>query len=102
MRIRGFTLLEMIVTLAIMGVAMISVIKYKEKEADESRRQIISDALLSEISGLIDFVAQEEISIIENGVEKEIVNPLYDSTAGKPYINRTNNKDLNDALSTSD
>lgn len=102
MRIRGFTLLEMIVTLAIMGVAMISVIKYKEKEADESRRQIISDALLSEISGLIDFVAQEEISIIENGVEKEIVNPLYDSTAGKPYINRTNNKDLNDAISTSD
>ncbi len=28
MRMRGFTLLEMIVTLAIMGVAMISVIKY--------------------------------------------------------------------------
>ncbi len=102
MRIRGFTLLEMIVTLAIMGVAMISVIKYKEKEADETRRQIISDALLSEISGLIDFVAQEEVSIIENGVEKEIVNPLYDSTAGKPYTNRTNNKDLNDTISTSD
>ncbi|HAL9766327.1 TPA: prepilin-type N-terminal cleavage/methylation domain-containing protein, partial [Escherichia coli] len=41
MKMRGFTLLEMIITLAIMGVGMISVIKYKEKEADEARRQII-------------------------------------------------------------
>ncbi|EJL0057762.1 TPA: prepilin-type N-terminal cleavage/methylation domain-containing protein [Escherichia coli] len=100
MRIRGFTLLEMIVTLAIMGVAMISVIKYKEKEADETRRQIISDALLSEISGIVDFVAEEQISVVDNNTEKEITNPLYDLAAGVPYINRTNNKDLNATMSS--
>ncbi|HAL9228729.1 TPA: prepilin-type N-terminal cleavage/methylation domain-containing protein, partial [Escherichia coli] len=59
MKMRGFTLLEMIITLAIMGVGMISVIKYKEKEADEARRQIISDALISEVAGIVDFVAEE-------------------------------------------
>ncbi|WP_140438788.1 type II secretion system protein, partial [Escherichia coli] len=62
MKMRGFTLLEMIITLAIMGVGMISVIKYKEKEADEARRQIISDALISEVAGIVDFVAEEQIS----------------------------------------
>ncbi|EGO8103284.1 prepilin-type N-terminal cleavage/methylation domain-containing protein, partial [Escherichia coli] len=90
MKMRGFTLLEMIITLAIMGVGMISVIKYKEKEADEARRQIISDALISEVAGIVDFVAEEQISVVENNKEKEITNPLYDQTAGVPYINRTN------------
>ncbi|EHH8701386.1 prepilin-type N-terminal cleavage/methylation domain-containing protein, partial [Escherichia coli] len=99
MKMRGFTLLEMIITLAIMGVGMISVIKYKEKEADEARRQIISDALISEVAGIVDFVAEEQISVVENNKEKEITNPLYDQTAGVPYINRTNNKDLNAAMS---
>ncbi len=99
MKMRGFTLLEMIITLAIMGAGMISVIKYKEKEADEARRQIISDALISEVAGIVDFVAEEQISVVENNKEKEITNPLYDQTAGVPYINRTNNKDLNAAMS---
>ncbi|HDX6775647.1 TPA: prepilin-type N-terminal cleavage/methylation domain-containing protein, partial [Escherichia coli] len=80
MRMRGFTLLEMIVTLAIMGVAMISVIKYKEKEADEARRQIISNTLISEIAGIVDFVAEEQITVIEQGIEKEITNPLYEQS----------------------
>ena len=70
MKMRGFTLLEMIITLAIMGVGMISVIKYKEKEADEARRQIISDALISEVAGIVDFVAEEQISVVENNKEK--------------------------------
>ncbi|WP_059225655.1 type II secretion system protein [Escherichia albertii] len=100
MRMKGFTLLEMIITLAIMGVGMISVMKYKEKEADEARRQIISDALLSEVAGIVDFVTEEQILIIEKGQEKEITNPLYEPTAGVPYINRASNRDLDSAIST--
>ncbi|EFN9442038.1 type II secretion system protein [Escherichia coli] len=99
MKMKGFTLLEMIITLAIMGVGMISVMKYKEKEADEARRQIIADALVSEVSGIVDFLSEEQIVILENGQKKEITNPLYDSASERPYINRVNNKDLNDAMS---
>ncbi|EJH1088960.1 type 4b pilus CFA/III minor pilin CofB, partial [Escherichia coli] len=100
MKMKGFTLLEMIVTLAVMGVAMLSVIKYKEKEADEARRQIVSNALISEIAGIVDFVAEEQITVIEQGIEKEITNPLYEQSSGIPYINRTTNKDLNSTMST--
>ncbi|EHH7742574.1 type II secretion system protein, partial [Escherichia coli] len=100
MKMKGFTLLEMIVTLAVMGIAMLSVIKYKEKEADEARRQIVSNALISEIAGIVDFVSEEQITVIENGQEKEITNPLYEQNSGIPYINRTTNKDLNSAMST--
>ncbi|EOU3971290.1 TPA: prepilin-type N-terminal cleavage/methylation domain-containing protein [Salmonella enterica] len=101
MKMKGFTLLEMIVTLAVMGVAMLSVIKYKEKEADEARRQIVSNALISEIAGIVDFVAEEQITVIERGQETEITNPLYQQNSGAPYTNRTKNKDLNSAISTS-
>ncbi|EGJ6525029.1 prepilin-type N-terminal cleavage/methylation domain-containing protein, partial [Escherichia coli] len=77
MKMKGFTLLEMIITLAIMGVAMISVIKYKEKEANEARRQIVSNALVTEISGMLKFITEERITVIQNDEEVEIINPLY-------------------------
>ncbi|WP_407907731.1 type II secretion system protein [Escherichia coli] len=100
MRMKGFTLLEMIITLAIMGVAMMSIISYKEKEADESRRQLISNALISEIDGILKFVSEEKINVRDkNGIETEIPNPLYDTNENKPYTNRTHNKNLNDGLS---
>ncbi|SPW31139.1 prepilin-type N-terminal cleavage/methylation domain [Edwardsiella tarda] len=100
MRKNGFTLLEMIITLAIMGVAMMSVIKYKERGVDEARRQLISNAIFSEINGLLTFVAEEKVLAIVAGKEKEITNPLYGSAIEKPYTNRTSNRGLNDALST--
>ncbi|MBI0655264.1 prepilin-type N-terminal cleavage/methylation domain-containing protein [Escherichia coli] len=101
MKMKGFTLLEMIITLAIMGVAMISVIKYKEKEANEARRQIVSNALVTEISGMLKFITEERITVIQNDEEVEIINPLYNSGGLKePYTNRATNKDLNDNMSS--
>lgn len=85
MKMKGFTLLEMIITLAIMGVAMLSVIKYKEKEANEARRQIVSNALITEISGMLKFVTEERIMVVQNGEEVEIINPLY-SDESKNHI----------------
>lgn len=101
MKMKGFTLLEMIITLAIMGVAMLSVIKYKEKEANEARRQIVSNALVTEISGMLKFVTEERITVVQNDEEVEIINPLYNSGGVKePYTNRATNKDLNDNMSS--
>lgn len=100
MKMKGFTLLEMIITLAIMGVAMLSVIKYKEKEANEARRQIVSNALVTEISGMLKFVTEERIMIVQDGEEAEIINPLYSGESKKPYINRVTNKDLNEDMSS--
>lgn len=100
MKMKGFTLLEMIITLAIMGVAMISIVKYKEKEANESRRQIISNTLLSEIDGILKFVSQEKVKVIVSKQEQEITNPLYGNVKLPPYTNRANNRRLDDAMST--
>ncbi|HEI2795593.1 prepilin-type N-terminal cleavage/methylation domain-containing protein [Escherichia coli] len=100
MKMKGFTLLEMIITLAIMGVAMLSVIKYKEKEANEARRQIVSNALITEISGMLKFVAEERIMVVQDGEEAEIINPLYSDESKKPYTSRVANKDLNEDMSS--
>lgn len=100
MKAKGFTLLEMIITLAIMGVAMISIVKYKEKEANESRRQIISNTLLSEIDGILRFVNEEKVKVIVSKKEQEITNPLYGNVKLIPYTNRANNRRLDDAMST--
>ncbi|WP_097472902.1 prepilin-type N-terminal cleavage/methylation domain-containing protein [Escherichia coli] len=102
MKMKGFTLLEMIITLAIMGVAMLSVIKYKEKEANEARRQIVSNALITEISGMLKFITEERIIVKQqDGEEVEIINPLYNSGEHKkPYTNRTTNTDLNGDMSS--
>ncbi|WP_187559952.1 type II secretion system protein, partial [Escherichia coli] len=101
MKMKGFTLLEMIITLAIMGVAMLSVIKYKEKEANEARRQIVSNALVTEISGMLAFVTEERIMVVQNGEDVEIINPLYNSGGLKePYTNRAANKELNEDMSS--
>lgn len=100
MRMKGFTLLEMIITLAIMGVAMISVIKYKEKEANEARRQIVSNALVTEISGMLKFVTEERIIVVKDGEEVEIINPLYSGESEKPYTSRVTNKFLNEDMSS--
>ncbi|HAX4851433.1 TPA: prepilin-type N-terminal cleavage/methylation domain-containing protein [Escherichia coli] len=100
MKMKGFTLLEMIITLAIMGVAMISVIQYKEKEANEAGRQIVSNALVTEIRGILNFVTEERMKVVDNGVEEEIVNPLYSSERKTPYTNRATNKELNENMSS--
>lgn len=100
MKMKGFTLLEMIITLAIMGVAMISVIKYKEKEANEARRQIVANALVTEISGLLNFLTEDSVKIIQDGAEIDIVNPLYSSERKTPYTNRVTNKELNESMSS--
>ncbi|MCE0533536.1 prepilin-type N-terminal cleavage/methylation domain-containing protein [Escherichia coli] len=100
MKMKGFTLLEMIITLAIMGVAMLSVIKYKEKEANEARRQIVSNALVTEISGMLKFVTEERIMVVQDGEEVEIINPLYSGESKKPYTSRVANKDLNEDMSS--
>lgn len=99
MRMKGFTLLEMIITLAIMGVAMMSVVKYKEKEANEAKRNIISNAIMSEVEGILKFVSDETVLVGSAGKEKEIVNPLYSVVINRPYTNRTKNKRLDDELS---
>lgn len=100
MKMKGFTLLEMIITLAIMGVAMLSVIKYKEKEANEARRQIVANALVTEISGLLNFLTEDSVKIIQDGAEIDIVNPLYSSERKTPYTNRVTNKELNESMSS--
>ena len=78
---RGFTLLEMLVVLAIIGLGMAFITTLKQKKIEEVKQQQTAKIITREIRGLIEFIHQDKISVIENGkVNREKTNPLYDST----------------------
>ncbi|MFI3308128.1 prepilin-type N-terminal cleavage/methylation domain-containing protein [Ewingella allii] len=102
---RGFTLLEMLVVLAIIGLGMAFTMDLKQKKVEEIKQRQTAKLITGEIRGLIDFIQQGKISVIENGKGNHLkTNPLYDLTltgARKDiYSKRVTNYKFADPLQT--
>lgn len=94
----GFSLLEIIIVMAIAGGLLMTYTRYVRKQADRSSQRNISMALVQEIKGVINFVRDPEIVINddESNMAEEISNPLYNSeTPDADYQIRLSN-DIDD------
>lgn len=82
----GFTLLEMIIVLAISGVVLTFYAVYARKEADRTARENVSSALVQEMKGIVAFTLDADAT--DDG------NPLYlsDSKDYDAYHRRIENK----------
>jgi toxin co-regulated pilus biosynthesis protein B len=76
---RGFTLLEMLVVLVIIGLTMAFTINIKQKNIEEIKQRQTAKLITREIHGLVEFIQQGQVSVIENGKGNNFkINPLYD------------------------
>lgn len=99
----GVTLLEMIIVLAVIGVALMMLANYKRKEAQQTHQQVIAEMIVRDISGVLKFTAQTKLDILDSGNNPATKdNPLYDDKNPDKanYNNRVENKTLQDQPDT--
>ncbi|MGX5027241.1 type II secretion system protein [Enterobacter asburiae] len=78
MRIRkdsGFSLLEIIIVLAIAGGIMVMYTHYARKKAENIAQQNVADALAQEMKGVLEFIDDDTIALV--GEKNETDSPLY-------------------------
>ncbi|MCM7589150.1 type II secretion system GspH family protein [Enterobacter chuandaensis] len=78
MRIRkdsGFSLLEIIIVLAIAGGVMVMYTHYARKKAENIAQQNVADALAEEMKGVLEFIDDDTIALV--GKKNETDSPLY-------------------------
>ncbi|RAU51594.1 type II secretion system protein [Pseudocitrobacter sp. RIT415] len=75
---RGFTLLEVIIVLAIMGGALVMYTNHVRKESLKTAQQNIANALVMEMKGVVNFLHDDPLPI---GGDDTIENPLYHDPA---------------------
>lgn len=81
---RGFTLLEIIVVLAIAGGVLVMYTNHVRKESIKVAQQNVANALVLEMKGVINFLHDDPLPGQDssgNG-DEEIDNPLYGNTSG--------------------
>jgi len=78
----GFSLLEIIIVLAIAGGVMVMYTQYARKKAESIAQQNVSDAIVAEMKGVLNFVDDDEIALYD--VPDEIPNPLYEDNEDDP------------------
>lgn len=94
----GFSLLEIIIVLAIIGGILVVYTQYARKQALRATQQALSAALVQEMKGVINFVREDEIAVSDepSGITKDIDNPLCSTDAkDQQYRVRLSNK-IND------
>lgn len=77
---RGYSLLEMIIVLGIIGFIMSGIAVYVNKQLDIRNRQQVANAVVQEISGMLSFVNADQIKWHNNDNPRVIhtdINPLY-------------------------
>ncbi len=74
----GFSLLEVIVVLAIIGGALAMYTNYARKQAAKEMRQTIANALVQEMKGVMNYLRDDTLQTKDG--EKD--NPLYEDTQG--------------------
>lgn len=99
---KGFTLLEMIVVMGIMGVVFTSFSLYKKRQIESVARDNLANTIAHEVYGLLQFINRDEIEINKDanadGNHDFITNPLFDRNfsvsdeKGKTYTWRSNKK----------
>lgn len=93
---RGFTLLEIIIVLAIAGGVLVMYTNHVRKEALRTSQQNIANALVQEMKGVINFIKDDPLPVASGD---PIDNPLYTKNASNndQYNARLENKinDLN-------
>ncbi|EBJ3539410.1 hypothetical protein DSQ34_20130 [Salmonella enterica] len=77
----GFSLLEIIFVLALLGVVLLAVGNYARKLIDERARQTAADAVAQEVYGALQFINAGSITATVNNVTKKVINPLYQQPA---------------------
>lgn len=98
----GFSLLEVIIVLALIGMMLVGVAHFKKKQLEEIVRQHSADAIAQEMYGLLKFINEDEIAI--DGTNKPITNPLYTkgmtgtASFDNVYYMRVKNTDMIAAL----
>ncbi|WP_395304768.1 type II secretion system protein [Enterobacter sp. ECC-019] len=78
MRVRkdsGFSLLEIIIVLAIAGGVMVMYTHYARKKAENIAQQNVADALAEEMKGVLEFIDDDTIALV--GQKNETDSPLY-------------------------
>ncbi|WP_336283887.1 prepilin-type N-terminal cleavage/methylation domain-containing protein [Citrobacter arsenatis] len=95
--IHGYSLLEVIIVLAIIGGIMMAIAGYTQKKVETVARQSTTDALATEIAGMVKFVHEDEIL---TDAQNSIKNPLYDTASNAVYAQRTGNTQINDDVAT--
>ncbi|HAK0381689.1 TPA: type II secretion system protein [Salmonella enterica] len=74
---RGFSLLEIIIVLAFLGIILVTAATYARKLIDEKTRQTAADAVAQEVYGVLQFVNADSIKATVNNKTKIIINPMY-------------------------
>ncbi|WP_272517458.1 MULTISPECIES: type II secretion system protein [unclassified Providencia] len=77
---RGFSLLEIIIVLAFIGIILAAAAVYAQKTIDEKTRQTSAEAIAQEVYGVLQFVNTDNIEVFTNQNSsdiKKITNPLY-------------------------
>ncbi|WP_370619532.1 Tfp pilus assembly protein FimT/FimU [Citrobacter meridianamericanus] len=97
--IQGYSLLEVIIVLAIIGGIMMGIAGYMKKQVETVARQSTTDALATEIAGMVKFVHEDEIYL--DAQTAPIKNPLYDIASIATYSARTGNTQITDDVATS-
>ncbi|WAH54310.1 type II secretion system GspH family protein [Pseudescherichia vulneris] len=77
----GFSLLEIIIVMAIAGGLLTMYTRYVRKQADRASQHTIAAALVQEMKGILNFVRDPDIVITDDESNKteEISNPLYNT-----------------------
>lgn len=71
----GFSLLEIIIVLAIAGGVMVMYTHYARKKAENIAQQNVADALAEEMKGVLEFIDDDTIALV--GEKNETDSPLY-------------------------
>ncbi len=102
----GFSLLEVIIVLALIGMMLVMLASYKKKQAEELRNEVNANAIVQEMYGLLKFANEDEVAL-DNTTTPEI-NPLYIKWQGAiaayadVFDKRVKNSDLLDQMQTDD
>lgn len=95
-RIAGYSLLEIIVVLGLIGVIMIPLSRFIINKIENNHRQQISDAIVDEMYRFIDFINNDELELPDGSLK---YNPLFQIDNKIPeYGYRVDNYKIEDEL----
>jgi|GEM_PF-1733722 toxin co-regulated pilus biosynthesis protein B len=108
---KGFTLLEMIIVMGIMGIILATFTVYKRKQIEAIARENLTNIIVSEIYGVLKFANEDYIYVDEDKDGEAdagtLENPLYNKNyvisgdqKNKTYSQRTSNVKITDTLNT--